>query len=615
MMLRFLWIACLPAVLAAGGAGGEARPPRLLWEVPATRFSHRPRQIVPAGDKVLVFTWDVLYALEAKTGRECWRYPQQGVVRIDDVSAYVLKVLGDEVIVRSSPGQEGPGTGCAALRLSNGSLIRTLILKEVRRCHACWSLLPGTEFVVWYPRDQENRVWTVHVLDVRKWAETARFTLPEVDGDVMALSGKVYGVMRRGKEKEPFSRCFAVDLKQAVLYSSPMRERHSHPEWTLDADGTRHFREGSFSPTCAYLGPGRETDNLEDPRVRARYSKPQWCSSRVTSDEVAAEVRGSFLWVADARTKAMRAGIRVSDAAPYGEDMGDRDVVLAFGAECVYYGWAGGLRAYATWPVDPARPDPEDPGDPAWAIARTRTALEAGDLDRALNSLRGIGGLLLLRPAQRAEAVALLSQLARLPASRHSPDLWQSLVWQDGWIAGELLLDEYAKPGPMARLENLLALLRIGTPRALGAAAALLDVPPDKLRWDGAHSFWVAVEAARRLHGKAPWEKALAGGGWAAAALLLRPVDDATFERLAPLLPPARPFARSSDSPHSSLLKEAWFLTPEQLVRWVGDQVTDEELGRVVAASKALAALRGKGEGDREPIEIEAPPASKAEDF
>jgi hypothetical protein len=236
-------------------------------------------------------------------------------------------------------------------------------------------------------------------------------------------------------------------------------------------------------------------------------------------------------------------------------------------------------------------------------------------LDRALEALRGIGGLLLLRPTQRDEAAALLSQLSRLPASRHSPTEWQSLILEEGWIAGELFLEECAKTGALARFPNLLALLRIGTPRALTAAAALLDVPRDKLRWDGAHSIWAAVEAARRLRGEAPWEKALTNIPVAARALMVRPVDDAAFKRLLPMFPPARPAARSSGPPVSSPLEEAWSLTPEQCVQWAGNEVTNDEVGRIVAAAKALMALRGKGEGDREPIEIERPSGPKPEDF
>jgi hypothetical protein len=277
--------------------------------------------------------------------------------------------------------------------------------------------------------------------------------------------------------------------------------------------------------------------------------------------------------------------------------------------ERVYFGWSAGLRAYGTWPVDPDRPDPTDPADPAYALARARAKLAKGDLDGTLLALQGIGELLRFRPLQREEAATLLSQLSRLPAARFSPVRWQNLMGNDGWVAGELFLDEYAKPP--ASPANLASLLRIGTPAALKIAAQFVEGPG--LLAQDAHAVCFAMEAVARLGGKPPWEQALDKTPWTVHALFLKPVDEPTFQALLPKLRETR----SKPGFDKSFFEYVRYLPSEQLVSWINDQMDgdDRSLRRIVDAAKAHVASRQRGEGDREKIEIQRPAGMKPEDF
>jgi hypothetical protein len=376
-------------------------------------------------------------------------------------------------------------------------------------------------------------------------------------------------------------------------------------------DGRRCTLDGIFSVTYAYLGVESEKDVFADPCV------PIWPRQRflyqdveARNDQFIAKAMETFVYLADAKTGTRRAVIRVLDDPGEEQHPELNSAKLAVDDERVYFGWSTGLRAYGTWPVDPKRPDPNDPADPAYALARTRAKLAKGDLDGALLALQGIGELLRFRPSQREEAAALLSQLSRLPVARFSPARWQNLMGNDGWVAGELFLDEFAKPPGLH--PNLASLLRIGTPAALKIAAQFVEGLETGFPQDG-HAVRFAMEAVARLGGKPPWERVLEKAPWTVEALFLQPVDEPTFQALLPKLREIR----NKPGFSKGFFEYVRYLPSEQLLTWINDQVDgdDKSLRRIVEAAKAHVASRQRGEGDREKIEIQRPAGTKPEDF
>ncbi len=496
-------------------------PPRLLWEIKTAGGMDAFSAIHPAGDRLVGMRRGVLYALDARTGATCWRYPSAGTASEphgpnEGLWADVLLAVRGERVILLAPTKDMAAGGPTLIEVSlrDGQLTRPyrhgLTLAEPHELRfMCWHPRPTGRF---YP------LWNsveASIVDLDLWRESARFKPDGHVYDFKQTCGSVlYATARR--PNEPFARAVTVDLDRGTMCSVPMRGRNR--DFLVLPDGTFLLDSARFNAACGFMGMwpypmpvcvggdvyvrdarGLCRVDLRDASIAWRCPIP-WPHS-LWSDRsdgliaagggiVAMLERGSLCLV-DAATGGLRAAIRTA---------GRR---LACDGSRVYVAELTGLRAYATHPVDPARPDPADLGDPACYLARCRAALLAGDFDGALPAIRGIGVAAGLRKETRDEAASILSQLARSPAAVRHPELWQEVMLDDGWAAGELYAEEYS------RLRRPSSLLAIGTRRSLASAAAMLDDPG--LWGDMGEEVFLAAEAARVLTGVRPVEKLLNG--------------------------------------------------------------------------------------------------------
>jgi len=588
---------------------------RLLWEVRTAGGRDRFVEAVPAGDKLLAVRKGVLYAFDVETGALQWRFPRWGTaVRFADpeyeyCAPFILGVVGKEIITRLPEGPEGSEPGVMAIRISDGQVTRELRPDLVfPHREMAWKCLVGTRIAFW-AHDEHFVRTQVSVADLAEWREIARFELPRVQGDIQVRAGRAYGKL----QGEKFCRAFTVDLDRGEMHSVPVRAAPSYaPKLTLLPDGALLVDEGRLSATCAYERPwpGAKQATVAgeavyvrnvrgfyraDPRDgselwRLKLAPWRWGHRNVAATpNVVACAEDGYVYVIDARTGRLRAAIRTYRDLP-SRNPRER-AYLACDDRRVYLARATGLKAYSTQPVDPEEPDPNDPGDPAYVLARCRNALVEGDYESALRTTKGIGISVQLRTSQRKEVAELLSQLSRSPAATFYPDLWEKLLTHDGWVAGELFLEEYSHIGASG------ALLAVGTEPALRAASEIID-----RRKAPADSVYLAAEAAELLTGRRPLEKFLLHRGRHARVALWFPMDDETFGRL---LPELRKRSLEQLSYHASSL------SPRQVLLLFEEGRGSERIALLVDAARLQEESRARGEGEKETIPIEKPMAEE----
>lgn len=538
----------------------EEPPPRLLWKIDTPARRDRFTGILPAGERVLAMRGGVLYALDADTGDELWRYPAHGVAAewppraIARPPAFMIAVA-DDVVATRAPGELLRGIR----RIQAVSLIDGAVANEYDLDLGGWAgpsrVIPAEGPVVaFYGTKQKDHGSEVVIFDVAEWREICRFGLP---GKVVAarslrvVGDRVGGIMRLPGEF--ISRAFVADFGQKEAWSVPVRlpSAAGGTFHRLLPDGRLLVLDGLLSPKCAYERPWpwpERTFVVADGvyvrdetglcRVDPKNGRELWrfeigyCGRnefdyKITGTaEVVAWAEKGQLFLVDARTGRLRAFIAAADVFELAGASYYRDAHVACDGDRAYFATPKVLKAFSARPVDPDRPDPEDPSDPACAIARCRKALLEGDNKGALEAMRGIGHMVSSRPSAREEAAELLSQLSRCEARAARPDLWHALVYRDGWVAGEVFLDEYKRaaadnPGTLAMM------IRIGTEESLRAVAEGLDAPHPDISLLAARAKWM-------LTGKQPTEELLATKS--VAALLSRPMDDASFRRILPIL-------------------------------------------------------------------------------
>jgi hypothetical protein len=500
---------------------------------------------------------------------------------------------------------------------------------------------PAGKRIAFYSCDEDRKRHQVSVIDLESWSEVARFDSPVINYrvDLRVAGDLVVGVMSSGKEGVP-DRIFSVDIAGGQLYSLPVRGGHGRGgAYHVLADGSRWLPEGRINPRCGYQRPwpkagasrltggglflrdelgvcrldpadGRELWRTDLPyywMATLRSDRP--CDFHAASDQLFALTEQGLIYVLSAADGKLRAVIRAITPSSMKRGHHGTEMLTAWDSERIYFSGLDGLRVYSARAVDAARPDPGDCGDPASYLARCRAALAAGDGKRAFEEVRGLGGAIALRPAMRREAAQLLSQLARSQAARLNPKLWQEVMLADGPLAGDLFVAEYAK-----EVENssaaVAALIRVGTPRALGLAGKLSPG-----RYKSGRTMPLALEAIRKRTGARPVEQAAATPGLKPSGVLSLLVDgaldDATFRRRLPTVRrcvPTEPLGRG-------VVPMSWgrclrFLTPEQVVAVLeGSKRVDAVSYREACREQAESAKNG--EGRKEAVKVEGTPPKK----
>ena len=204
------------ALLSDARAGDTNPPPRLLWEVKTAGGMDSFTELLPAGDRLVAMRRGVLYALDARTGKTCWRYPLVGTA----IEPYdpncgiwgnvVLAVRGDRVIMLARH-------GLIEISLRNGNELREyhygLTFPNPYLCH---ERPAGPLYPVWAWSADRNRI-EVSVIDLDRWCESARFELDYSASFIQARGSVVYLIATR--LGEPFSRIITVDLDRQTMHS------------------------------------------------------------------------------------------------------------------------------------------------------------------------------------------------------------------------------------------------------------------------------------------------------------------------------------------------------------------------------------------------------------
>jgi hypothetical protein len=599
----------------------------VLWKVQTAGGSDRFVQLVPAKDKLLGVRRGVLYAFDAASGEAKWRFPEKGV--IDDLRRwsrknFVLGVFGDRVITQL-PGNLGGGV--LEVRLSDGRRLRALDLKAdlgfpdpgFPRAHGMHATLVGAQ-IAFVRHSEDHKRCQVCVFDLAEWREIARFELPPIRGHIDVLKGRGYGFLKR--EDESFTRAFTADLRAGVLYSLPVGDRTSYPDYVLLPDGSRLTPDGRLGPECAYEGhwpwgvmasvhgDGERVfvlDRFGLARVGPRDGREIWrvsLSPRImmfdaapaAGADVLALAERNYLFVVDAERGTLRAAIRV---LPGFKSMVERKqymfrnpVRVACDGPRVYFAATTGLTAYSTHPVDPDAPDPDDPGDPAYSIARCRKTASEGDWEGALKAIQGVSASVQLRPRVRGELAGLLSQLSRSPAATACPGLWMNVMLSDGWACGELFLNDYerllADPGIAKRVQP--SLFAMGGEKALGLLVGMLDGP--RKYWCGSYT----VRAAEKLTGESVVERMLSMERlYDVEFALAPPMDEDTFKQLLPKL---------RGKSKSWLERFARHIPPERQLMLLEGKTDDKTFARLAEVARHQVDSRARGKGETGKIDI-----------
>lgn len=585
---------------------------RLQWEIETAGGKDSFVELLAAGNRLLAMRKGVLYAFDAATGTEAWRFPEEGRAtgygdaRYSGGLIFIYGQARGHVFTRLPNVQIYDKTGIIAIRLSDGAVVEEFIpaLKFHHSLFMRYQML-DTCAVLWAKNKDYTRA-EFSVIDVAEWREMARFEIHHgIVGDPQVWNGSLYGMLQR--KGEEFCRAFRLDLRRGTLYSVATRtKRNRQPSVTILPDGGMLTPEGRVGPRCAFERPFPERgplpfaryyhgaggglyvrDELGFCRLDPKTGRELWrfpmANEPIRSYVVVAGgghvvlAERGYLYVLGTETGRLVLAIRALD-----DDSSIQGIYwlqqIVLDRERIYYSSPTGLRVYSLTSLDAEKPDPEDPGDPAYVIAKARARLVQGDFEGGLHALRGIGTALAARPSLREEVGELLSQLSRSPATTLHPELWEKVVDDEGWVAGELFLEDYARRY-VAR-----SLIALGTRNALRTASGFLK--------EGKRSL-LAAEATRTLKGGRPVVEHAAHGRIAAAAAVNRPLDDASFRRLLPFL-----------EQHKKRLRHYLHaLTPGQILQLFGD---DKVLG-----AGALLQVRSMTEkrGNVETVKIETPAA------
>ena len=619
---RWLWCATSAAVVCFTAAGVcDAAEKRILWSVPTRGSKDAFAGLTVAEDVLLGVRGGALYAFEPETGRRLWRYPRKGADRTI-WGSFVRCVVGNGTIATSLRTNitrtRSPYEGFLVIDLKTGELKDTVI----HRKRFGFPDPPFEEF--WGMRtpiqpplaairayDKANTRAQIMVVNVETWQEVCRFILDgtRVGTQLNARGSFVHGGYRR--TGEPFRRAFSVDIENGKLYTYPMRcSIHTDGGAFVLPDDTLWLNNGRLSPKFAYLGQWRQSEwpriyrngvyergLLGFSRLDLRDGRPLWripLGKRISVYALgSAECGGTvvfmenlFACAADARTGKMKLAVRTWRPGEPDPMKGKRfmphevmrSMLTATDGKRLFFSTPWGLHACRISPLD-GEPNPADPADPAYTLARCRAALGKADYRQALRELEGIGFQVRVKPSARQDAAELLSQLSRSPAPMQYPDLWNGLLLSDGWVAGELFLPVYERAAAKDK-SAALALVMVGTPRALKSAAGTGGI--------------LGAEAHEMLTGTEPAGTLLAG-------------KEARLAAAYPLTDEQLGIAKSAPSRFGGLGRSSWYLSGRQWLMWAENVELRRDYTNYPAAARIQAEIEKRGVGDVEDIEIRRP--------
>jgi len=403
---------------------------RLLWKIATAGGPDRVVQMVVAGDRLLVARKGIIHALDPASGEEVWRFPRGGPGfrhTRSTTSSYappMIAVLDGVLVTRLTREAERDASGLLAIRLSDGrEANRHIAYSELEEVRLAWSA-PLCTRVVFHHLDAQWTKAVLSVFDLDAWQEVARFRLPGVRSDVHVAGDWVTGcLVRRG---ESVKRRFGVDCKAEELHTVP-----------TETGANVHVHSPLPSGASVFHAPAANG-------ARRRTVFPAEAKAAGNGASVAVlDTHSAF--VADADTDLTRLVVPLPGQREAGSW---HDCSLAMDGSRLFFYWPSGLAAYSLHPMNPAKPDPDDLCDPAWAMARCREALRQGDWEGAISVMMDIAPRAQTVPearraAARLEAGRMLSLLGRSPAADLCPSSWEALKLRNGWIAGELFLDDY----------------------------------------------------------------------------------------------------------------------------------------------------------------------------
>lgn len=451
---------------------------RLLWKIATAGGPDRVVQMVVAGGRLLVARKGVIHALDPASGEEVWRFPRGGPGfrhTESTTSSYappMIAALDGLLVTRLTRDAGRDASGLLAIRLSDGREARRHVAyPELEEVRLAWSAPPCAR-VVFHHLDSDWKQAVLSVFDLETWKEVARFRLPGVRSDVHVAGDWVTGwLVRRG---ESVKRRFGVNYKAGELHTVPTK-----------TGANVHVHSPLPSGAAVFHAPAANG-------TRRRTVFPAEAKAAGNSSSVAVlDMHSAF--VADAATGHTRLVVPLPGQREAGSW---HDSSVAMDGSRLFFYRPSGLAAYSLHPTNPAKADPNDECDPAWGLARCREALRRGDWEDALHAMMDIAPRVQTVPegrrvAARLEAGRMLSLLGRSPAADLWPSSWEALKLRNGWIAGELFLDDYVRavkrqmkggaghpshvvPGGLGEY-----LLMINTRRSLEILSRTLDHPEE----------------------------------------------------------------------------------------------------------------------------------------
>jgi len=618
---------CLSGLRAEEGDKNK----RKLWEIKTGVWEDRVQLMLPVQGNIVGMSARSIAAYDGTTGKLLWKYTANGEILCCPYNfskrphISIVTAIDDRIIVAPPHNSETLTASVMAIRLSDGKVIRRVKLEEEfgfpdngYMYRTDRFTRQGSDYGIFWAVSKNWDKSQVMVINLHTWKSELRFNLDaEVKRDMDIFQGHLYGIMHC--KDESFYRAFTVNLKNYEAYTVPMRCNGSfitYPAPFVLPNGDFLLYGGRFSVDCSYecpipICPYEVTSNGYYTWNSRGISKLDPDTGRKSWQIDLGYTGYSFLWVTEnegwtviisrghvyavnAETGELRLALQAHEIDDplydtyFSTSVSAADICRKTRFACdnkrIYYASPYSLKAYSLQAINPDKPDPYDPGDPAFTLRKTREAMQKGEYQNAMKHLYGIAVQVRLRPSMHAEATGLFSQLSRSQIPKRYPREWEKLIISDGWIAGNLFLEPYKK----SATKSSIVALSLSGKKGLETAAAMLD---RKVRQN--FPYKTAAEAHEILTGKYPYEKVLKNGPWYAARdMLSRIISDPVFGRILPILKKA-PDVSDGVVP----------LPPHQIFALIPKKTNNKELKKLIEVVKHQLKTQKNKEG--EPLKFE----------